>query len=50
MKKFIIAIDGGGTKTVGVLADMHGDVCRVAAFHGKYSEINLHCLPNLLQS
>ena len=26
MKKFVIAIDGGGTKTVGVLADMHGEV------------------------
>jgi N-acetylglucosamine kinase-like BadF-type ATPase len=26
MKKFIIAIDGGGTKTVGVLADMHGEI------------------------
>ena len=26
MKKFIIAIDGGGTKTVGVLADMNGEV------------------------
>ena len=26
MKKFVIAIDGGGTKTVGVLADLHGEV------------------------
>ena len=26
MKKFVIAIDGGGTKTVGVLADMHGEI------------------------
>ena len=26
MKKYIIAIDGGGTKTVGVLADMHGEI------------------------
>ncbi len=26
MKKYIIAIDGGGTKTVGVLADMQGDI------------------------
>ena len=26
MKKYVIAIDGGGTKTVGVLADMHGEV------------------------
>ncbi len=26
MKKYVIAIDGGGTKTVGVLADMNGDI------------------------
>ncbi len=26
MKKYIIAIDGGGTKTVGVLADMNGEI------------------------
>ena len=31
MKKFVIAIDGGGTKTVGVLADMNGEQAQILA-------------------